>query len=264
LKYIYCFDGLSVFPSNSSGDERAWDLFRDLTHERLSEEGWHHASGWIFHETKDIDLDLFCPTEPFALSFLAATQDSPDVYEYFLRSGRQLSYAKKARFWVAAKQGDTVLRVKEGKRILSQFPLSDGTATSYGSNGLYFHLDKGFTDLDSLVREKTIDQFRLQILNFIHTLYRYAVQWIFIAGLPVFFAAWILDVFRKRELWGYVAGCALILGVVCRILVVSAVSVMSFDCLNSLYLSSAYPLLLGFTFLAWERFIKAVARQNNK
>jgi hypothetical protein len=255
LKYMCHFEEIDVFPLMSSGDEQSLDLFRDLTHERLSEEGRHFAGGWIFHETKDVDLDLFCPTEPLALNALAAYQDSPEVYEYFLRNGRQFSYAKKARFLAAATRGDTVLRVKEGSRILAQFPLSAGSDASLGANGLFFLLDKGFTDWDSLVRQRTIDQFRLQILNFIHIIYRYAFQWFFIAGLPVFFAAWILDAFRKRELWGYVAGCALLLGVVCRILVVSAVSVMSFDCLNSLYLSSAYPLLLGFTFLAWERFL---------
>jgi hypothetical protein len=260
LKYMCHFEEINVFPLMSSGDEQSLDLFRDLTHERLSEEGRYFASGWIFHETKDVDLDLFCQTEPLALNALAAYRNSAEVYEYFLRNGRQFSYAKKARFLAAATRGDTVLRVKEGKQILAQFPLSDGTGASLGANGLFFLLDKGFTDWDSLVRQRTIDQFRLQILEFILVLYRATIPWILIAGAPIFFAAWILDAFRKRELWGYVAGCALLLGVVCRILVVSAVSVMSFDCLNSLYLSSAYPLLLGFICLAWERFLKAVTR----
>lgn len=79
--------------------------------------------------------------------------------------------------------------------------------------------------------------------------YQFTIRWLAIAGVTIYLFSFFHSCRKKKFSDGFIITTALLAAVVARILVVSLISITSFDAADVLYLSPAYPLLLFFVVL---------------
>ena len=100
--------------------------------------------------------------------------------------------------------------------------------------------------------ERKTDAFKISILNALVTMYQRAMPILGVLALVAFFLRMIHCLKRRGLSDSWVVQTALLGSIVVRLTILSIIEVTSFPGIDPLYLSSAYPLLIAFVFLAMQ------------
>jgi hypothetical protein len=222
-------------------------LFQDVILDRLDNTMPELVSGWAFHESGPLTMQLVNHAGvPFADQVLYQC-DRKDVYERFKALGRKTEHALHSGF--AIKLGHS-----EGPLAAIHFKLSDGRVSKVllkenswindddvGINVSMDELNSGV----SAARDKYIDfceKARMKIAEY----YASADKITLPASLVLFAILILIPRLRRRAGDWIVCAAALMIAVLALLFVCAVVSITAFPAFNSYYLAPAFPLLLVF------------------
>jgi len=244
------YQDFSAGRGQSQGPDKLLVLFRDLTRSPVypSRIDSYKAGGWIFSENPSAVIQLVQrEKEGSAIAELEMTA-SPDVERSFSLEGKLFPKAGISRFEIVDfDPSQTSLVVHHQGRKVLRIPL-DGSINRVSEHGVHFHLDY-LKKAVSLPAQMQMAEIKRNALRFIGKGYQFAIGWLAIAGVAVYLFAFFQSCRKKRLSDGFLIATALLGAVVMRIVVVSLISVTSFDAIDVIYLLPAYPLLLLFVIL---------------
>ncbi|MBI5826977.1 MAG: hypothetical protein HZB22_04545 [Deltaproteobacteria bacterium] len=249
------FDGFSAASAPTVGPEELLEIFRDMTGGRLSSDGLlgQRLVGWAFSPDSPVYISVH-NKEGEIISDGVKFSDSPDVYDHFLKDGKSFPNARKARFFITAHcAGGCYLYIKKGDAIVERTRFEN--LKSRWTPDLYFTVDyvnNGFAEQTRLRGMKE------RLLTEIARVYQRAVPVLSILALAAYIAATVLNIKNREVTDFYVISTALIMAIVIRLLILAMIEVSSFPAMYTVYMSSAYPLLLissALIFIDGERLI---------
>lgn len=233
------FDGFSAASAPTVGPEELLEIFRDMTGGRLTSDGTFSVAGWAFSPGSPIDVSVHNKEGETVVDGVKFT-DSPDVYDHFLKEGKTFANARKSRFSITAQcAGGCYLYIKKGGAIIGRTRFED--LRSVWAPDFYLTIDsvnKGFPKQTRLRRMKE------GLLTEIAGVYQRSVPVLSILALAAYLALTALNIKGREVTDLYVISTALIMAVVIRLLILAMIDVSSFPAMYTVYMSSAYPLLL--------------------
>lgn len=265
--YLVSFRGFSPYSSPSVGTESDFKLFREMTNNNLSILTNHvHLSGWAFDPNSELNLSVLDQNGTVLIPSVRMLQ-SPDVYEYFLKHGENISNAKMARFTVdiddinsSTGHNKYFLQVATSMSVIEKIPL-DGSIKSLQKPDVSLLLDSVNVNYDQPELESPIDAIKLRMLATVGTLYQAALPVLAVlATLLYLFRTIGLFVRHRRHFVGWAVITSLVISILAQLVIKSLIDITSFPAINTSYLSAAYPILLMYTTLniGWtiEKIIK--------
>jgi hypothetical protein len=252
--FLSRFEGFHAHSSPSTGTEESLILFRDLTGSRLSRGATTQLqiSGWAFAVNPASSVVLSVGAADGTLADTEVKRlPSPDVYQYFLSLGKDFPNAREARFEITTSCTEGCsLHIRTGDHEDERIPL-DGSIRRGRNPKFHFYLDAlNYIANDLLPYQSRLDNFKISILGWIGKAYQTIVPLLIVLALIgyIISTVHILKTKTVKNLW--LINTALLMALVIRLIVLSVIDVTSFPCLDTRYLSPAYPFLLIFMTLA--------------
>ncbi|MDX8412004.1 MAG: hypothetical protein R8K46_09095, partial [Mariprofundaceae bacterium] len=246
--YLVSFEDFKPEPFLSRAPQQKLELFAKTTHEHLflAAMGQLNVRGWAFSPGKKLNISVVnqngAPVEAYF-----RFGHSPHVYKRFLDRGIDMPKAREARFEMTTPCiSGCYLDFTVDGRLIERLPLHASLGSKFTS-GLYFGVDSvdpgtaGFSPSSAMMIEP-----KLKILSFIGRLYQLTMPLLFGLALIVYILHTIRVIRRRTLTVTWVLATALLGSVVARLLMVSIIDLISFPAIRTLYLASAYPLLLMF------------------
>lgn len=251
--YLAGFEGFSAEPQPSSGTNPSLSLFRDLTHNRLSIYQLHF-SGWVFSPDTPINLSVHNADGSLADIDLRLA-DSQDVYQHFLKQGKQYANARHSRFEITTTCiVGCNLHITAGDHLIEQVPIEN--LKGQLKSNLFFNIDllnKIPVKEAALPWQTGMDI--VKVLTYIGSGYKAVMLIVTVLALIVYILS-TAYIFHKRlvqVLW--ISNTALLVAIIVRLLILAMIDITSFPGINIWYLSPTYPLLLIFaTMVMFEGF----------
>jgi len=248
LSFTIGFEGFKPEPFLSWGPKDSLYQFADITHEELflASKGQLNIRGWAFSPGKKVRLSVSRHGGRDMQAVIRYGQ-SPYVYQRFLDRGLDIPEAREAQFELTTPcLAGCSLDIHAEGRLIGRLPLDADIKSTYTSE-LYFGVD--FADSGETGASPvfvTTMKTRLDVLKAIGLAYQGLAPWLF--GLAALcYVAYTLRLLRQRRLTAlWVITSALLGSVLARVLMVAMIDLISFPAIQTLYLASAYPLLLLF------------------
>lgn len=265
--YLVQFKGFEVTPRPSRGSKEDFQFYREITHSRLSPPrdftllpgGKIRMRGWVFSRTQKIRLEIRDKNGKLITASIPL-QSSLGVYEHFAKKNIKTNNAKRARFNVTFPCiKDCFLYIYGTQERFKRVPL-DGSVKAFNNNDLYFYLDylgrPQAAQESPYLPQALLDHFKINTLQSIASLYQAIIPFLFILALILYLYQSIHSLKNRKILLSWWIGTGLVLILSARLLMLSLIDVTSFPAINTLYMSSAYPLLLIFIFLTISYHVK--------
>lgn len=233
------FDGFAAASAPSAGTEESLEIFRDMTGGRLSSDGTFRLAGWAFSPASLIEVSVH-DKDGVIISDSVKFLDSPDVYDHFLKEGKSFPNARKARFSITERCiGGCYLYIKKGGAIVERTRFED--LRTRWTPDLYLIIDSAN---NGFAKQEKLRSVKERILTKIARVYQRAVPMLSIMALAAYLAVTVMNIKRREATDLYVITTALVMAIVVRLLLLAMIEVSSFPAMNTVYMSSAYPLLL--------------------
>ncbi len=233
------FDGFSAASVQTVGPEDLLDIFSDMTGGRLSSDGTFSLRGWAFSPGSPIEISVR-NKEGEIISEGVKFLDSPDVFDHFQKEGKTFANARKARFSITAHcAGGCYLYIKKGGAIVERTRFED--LRSRWTPDLYLEVDYANNGFAEQTRLRGVKE---RLLTKIAGVYQRSVPILSILALAAYLAVTALSIKNREATDLYVISTALIMAVVIRLFLLAMIEVSSFPAMYTVYMSSAYPLLL--------------------
>jgi hypothetical protein len=232
-----------ISPGQSSGDETNSEIFRKLTHEKLSPLP-PHIYGWAFSPKPSISLSIMS-SDGRLLVPATGFNESPDVYQYFFKKGLDFPRARKARFALEGIKGNCYLLIGHNNQII-KIVLLDGNINSMSTEDLYFNIDS--LNLSNPAQLSCKDKIKLNILSFIGNSYKYFMPLLGLLSIAIYI------IYTLKHFWDrafsviWIINTGLLAAIILRLIILSLIHISSFP-VWGLYLAPSYPLMLIFTML---------------
>jgi len=246
--FTISFEGFKPEPFLSRGPRGVLQQFSDITYEELflASKGQLNLRGWAFSPGEKVSVSVSQPNGR-VVPAVVRYGHSPHVYQRFLDRGLNIPEAREARFELTTPcLSGCSLDVHTQGRLIGRLPLDAGIGSTYTSE-LYFSID--FVDLgetgSSPLFTSTMEA-RLDALNAIGWVYQLLTPWLFALALFCYIVYTIRQLLSRRPTMLWIVTTALIGSVVARVLMVSMIDLISFPAIRTVYLASAYPLMLIF------------------
>lgn len=273
IKYTLSFKDSEVILNKSIGSEESINLFSQITNEPQQKNNIVAADtkkskiirGWAFSANDELAL-LIVDKNNNISSYSIKTEDSPDVYQYFLEQQKEFPNSKRARFEIKTgciEKCHLLILVKNKTNIQKKIPL-DGSIKFVDEGDMHVYIDNIRKDSQKEFKIKSVEninKFKINILNKMGFAYQLFMPIIIALSSLIFLLLLFKKMFFKSALFN-VNGLILIVFLV-RSILLSIIDTTSFPAIIIGYLSPLYPLAILFTAINFVLFLEFSFRKKS-
>ncbi|HEV2350762.1 MAG TPA: hypothetical protein VG028_13050 [Terriglobia bacterium] len=250
--YLSRLSGFNVQPGPSAIPISDFDLFSDMTRERISppQTGHLRVAGWAFVQPPSRLSFAIIAKNGQQADFSITRSASPDVYDYFLARGQDIPSAHDARFQITTSCYPDCSLVIDGENGASKKIPLDRTVIGGVSPSLSYYFDSIMYSQDIPLYSTGPDRIKVKMLDKIAKSYQVLMPAITLLSLAAYLVCTVF-VLRRRlapQLW--IIATSMLMAIGARLGLLSVIDVTLFHGINPRYLQPLYPLLILFQFVA--------------
>lgn len=248
LLFITEYQGLTRECLQSSGTETDSWIFLDLTREKIcGANGQTEIDGWVYYEDGPVELSVIGEKGEKIKTITERNIHADINAKNIPNQGKVIPGSDNIGFSILSQcPFGCELEISNGNILLARFPFfSLSSQKLIEQDKLHLFIGK-ITTRPLMPEQMKLDTLKIHFLNGIMSLYQSINLPLMMMALAFYLYLSVILLTKKRERDLWVVATILLVGMICRVMLIALIHTTSFEAISASYLSPAYPLMLTF------------------